>query len=84
MDCIVESVKKTGKLLLVEEGCRTGGVSAEIGFQVFENAHDYLDAPIRRVTTPDIPIPASAVLEKAAIPGKNEIARAAEELVRHS
>ena len=81
MDCVVESVKKTGKVLLVEEGCRTGGISAEIGFRIFENVYDYLDGPIRRVATPDIPVPASPVLEKAALPCKDTIVQAAVQLV---
>jgi pyruvate/2-oxoglutarate/acetoin dehydrogenase E1 component len=82
MDSIVRSVRKTGRVLLVEEGCRTGGVSAEIGFRIFEQAHDYLSAPIRRVTTPDVPIPASRVLERAALPDREKIVRAARSLIR--
>lgn len=82
MDSIVASVKKTGRAVIVEEGCRTGGASAEIGFRIFEAAHDYLDAPIRRVTTPDIPIPSSPVLERAALPDRHKIARAIRDLVR--
>jgi len=78
---IVESVKRTGRLLIVEEGCKTGGLSAEIGFQVFEHAYDYLDAPIKRLAAPDVPVPASPVLESAALPGREAIVRAAEELV---
>jgi pyruvate/2-oxoglutarate/acetoin dehydrogenase E1 component len=78
---VVESVKKTRRLLLVEEGTRTGGFSAEIGFQVFEHIFDYLDAPITRLTTPDIPISASAVLERAAIPDVARIVQAALKLV---
>jgi pyruvate dehydrogenase E1 component beta subunit len=78
---VVESVKKTRRLLLVEEGTRTGGFSAEIGFQVFEHIFDYLEAPITRLTTPDIPLSASPVLEKAAIPDVAGIVRAALKLV---
>jgi pyruvate/2-oxoglutarate/acetoin dehydrogenase E1 component len=81
IESVVKSVKKTHRLLLVEEGTRTGGVSAEIGFQVFEHIYDYLDAPISRLTTPDIPLSASAVLEKAAIPDAARIVKAARKLV---
>jgi pyruvate dehydrogenase E1 component beta subunit len=77
---VVESVRKTRRLLLVEEGCRTGGVSAEIGFQVFEQAYDYLDAPIRRLASPDVPVPASPPLERAMLPDRGAIVRAAMEL----
>lgn len=82
MASVLESVKKTGKLLIVEEGCRTGGVAAEIGARVFEEAYDYLTAPLRRLTTPDIPIPASPILEKAALPDRDRIVQAALELAR--
>jgi len=80
-ETVVESVRKTGRLLIAEEGCRTGGIGAEIGAQVFEHAFDYLDAPIRRVATPDIPIPAGPSLERAAIPDGPQIAAAALSLV---
>ncbi len=81
-ELVVASVRKTGRAVLVEEGCRTGGICAEVGFRIFERAHDYLDAPIRRVTTPDIPIPSSRTLERAAIPDAGRIAAAARELMR--
>jgi pyruvate dehydrogenase E1 component beta subunit len=82
MEPVAESVKKTGRLLIVEEGTRTGGIGAEIGFRVFEQVYDYLHAPIRRVTTPDIPISASPVLERAAVPGRARIVEAALELTK--
>ena len=81
MEGLVASVRKTRKVVLVEEGCRTGGVCAEIGFQIFEHAYDYLDAPIKRVTTPDIPIPSSRTLERAAIPNSQTIVAAVRELL---
>lgn len=71
---IIESVRHTGRLLIVEEGTRTGGVAAEIGQRVFEEAWDYLAAPIRRVTTPDVPLSASPGMERAAIPDRHRIA----------
>jgi pyruvate/2-oxoglutarate/acetoin dehydrogenase E1 component len=82
MDPVVESVKKTGRLLIVEEGTKTAGISAEIGFQVFERVYDYLNAPIRRITTPDIPISASPILEQAAVPGRQRIVEATVELLK--
>lgn len=77
IESIVASVKKTGKLLIVEEGTKTGGVSAEIGFQIFEHAYDFLDAPICRVCGADVPISASETLERAALPDWRAIVRSA-------
>lgn len=81
MEPIVESVKRTGRILLVEESCRSGGISAEIGFRVFEQVYDYLDAPIKRLTAPDIPIPAGPALESAALPDRDKIVNAAMDLM---
>lgn len=81
MEPVVESVKKTGRLVIVEEGTQTCGISAEIGFQVFEHVYDYLNAPIQRITTPDIPISASPVLERAALPNRRRIVEAVVKLL---
>ena len=81
METIVESVEATGRVVIVEEGCRTGGVSAEIATRIFEAAHFYLDAPIKRLCSPDIPVPASHVLESAMLPNRRKIVDAALELV---
>ncbi len=81
IETITASVRKTGRLICIEEGTRTGGVGAEIAAQVAEQAYEYLDAPIRRVATPDIPIPFSPPLERAAIPTADVIARTARQLV---
>jgi pyruvate dehydrogenase E1 component beta subunit len=62
--CILESVAKTGKLLIVDGGWRSFGVSAEIAALVAENSLQDLKAPIRRLTLPDIPAPASRYLEE--------------------
>jgi pyruvate dehydrogenase E1 component beta subunit len=70
---IVDSVKKTGRAIIVSEDCRTGGVAAEIASMIVEEAFDYLDAPIRRVSGMDVPIPYSPVLEGAAIPQEENI-----------
>mgnify|MGYP006288685713 CR=1 FL=1 len=80
-DTIVDSARKTGRVLVVEEGHRTGGVAAEIACRIFENAHDYLDAPIRRLAATDNPIPAGPALEQAMIPNAARIVDAALELV---
>jgi len=79
-EAIVASAQRTGRVLIVEEASGTGGVSAEIGFRLFERAYDYLDAPIRRLTSTHNPIPASPVLESAMLPDCARIVSAAIEL----
>jgi pyruvate/2-oxoglutarate/acetoin dehydrogenase E1 component len=74
-DCVLTSVARTGRLVCVEEGPRTGGVGAEIAARVAESAYQYLDAPIRRVAAADVPIPFSPPLEKAALPSQGDIVR---------
>jgi pyruvate/2-oxoglutarate/acetoin dehydrogenase E1 component len=80
-ETIAASVRKTGRLVCIEEGTRSGGVGAEVAAQVAELAYEYLDAPIRRVATPDIPIPFSPPLERAAIPTTEVIVQTATQLV---
>lgn len=77
---VVESVKKTGKAIIVYEGWRTGGAGAEIAAQIYEAAFDSLDAPIQRVATLDTPMPYNKRLEHAALPSAEQIVRAAERL----
>ncbi|HEX7406934.1 MAG TPA: alpha-ketoacid dehydrogenase subunit beta [Candidatus Binatia bacterium] len=81
-ETVLDSVRKTGRLVCIEEGTRTGGVGAEIAARVAEEAYEYLDAPIRRVATPDIPIPFSPVLEDAALPKVDGIIRTVTELLQ--
>ncbi len=63
-ELLLSSVKKTGKLVIVDGSWNTGGISADISSFVMENAFKYLKAPVMRVTLPDIPAPASKVLEE--------------------
>jgi len=72
-DTIVASVKKTGRLVTVEEGWPTCGVGAELGAIVYEEAFDWLDAPVERVTGVDVPMPYAINLEKAALPATKDI-----------
>ncbi len=78
---IIKSVKKTGRLVVVSEDCRTAGVSAEIAAMIAEEALDYLDAPISRVAEPDTPIPFSPTLEKSVIPDKESVVKAVKRIV---
>jgi 2-oxoisovalerate dehydrogenase E1 component len=70
---IVDSVKKTRHVLIVHEACKTGGAGAEISAIVTEEAFDYLDAPVRRVAAPDVPIPFSPPLERYVVPDETRI-----------
>lgn len=78
---IIKSVKKTGRIVIVTEDCKTAGVSAEIAAVVAEEAIDYLDAPIKRVAEPDTPIPFSPPLEQYVIPDEKAIIKAVKEVV---
>lgn len=81
IETICESVARTSRLLIVEEGARTGGLGAEIGCQVFERAYDLLDGPIRRVTAPDRALPATRALEDRFLPNPARVAAEAHALV---
>jgi pyruvate dehydrogenase E1 component beta subunit len=72
-DTIIASVMKTGRCVAVEEGFPQSGVTAEIAMRVMEQAFDYLDAPVMRVTGKDVPMPYAANLEKLALPNVGEV-----------
>ncbi len=79
---IVESVIKTGRVLVAHEACKTGGVGAEIVARIAESeAFDYLDAPIKRLAGLDIPVPYNRNLERHMVPQVENIVAAARELV---
>ena len=79
---VLGSVAKTGRLIVADTGWKTGGVAAEIAAMVVEKGFASLKAPIRRVTSPDLPTPAGYTLEKAYYPGAPEIVAAARELMK--
>ena len=76
-ESIIESVKKTGRCVAIEEGWPQNGVTAQIAAVVQEQAFDYLDAPVARVTGKDVPMPYAANLEKLALPSTAEVVAAA-------
>jgi len=80
-ETILQSVKKTGRLIIAEEAPKTGGIGAEISAIVNEEGFDSLDAPIMRVAAPHTPIPYSAALEKLWIPNVKDIINAAKKIV---
>jgi pyruvate dehydrogenase E1 component beta subunit len=72
-ETIVNSVKKTGRAVTVEEGWQQSGIGAEIAARIMEQAFDYLDAPVARVSAKDVPLPYAANLEKMALPSVGEV-----------
>jgi pyruvate dehydrogenase E1 component beta subunit len=76
-ETVVESVKKTNRLVAVEEGWAAFGVSAEVCQRVVEHAFDWLDAPPVRVSGEDVPMPYAANLEALALPSVEKIVKAA-------
>ena len=76
-ETIIDSVKKTGRAVTVEEGWQQNGVGAEIAARIMEHAFDYLDAPVLRVSGKDVPMPYAANLEKLALPSAAEVVEAA-------
>lgn len=81
IDTVLQSVRKTGKAIVIYEGWRTGGAGAEIVAQIQESAFDHLDAPVERVATLDTPIPYNARLERAALPSPAQIIEVAERML---
>ena len=79
---ICESVRRTGRAVLIEEACRTGGVGAEVAAIIGEECMDALEAPIKRVAAADLPIPASPELEAHVLPGARDIAKAVQDVLQ--
>jgi 2-oxoisovalerate dehydrogenase E1 component beta subunit len=82
-EAIIESVKKTGKLLVVHEDTRTGGIAGEIAMRVSEAAFEWLDGPMLRVTAIDAPVPYSGSLEDYFLPQTDDIVEAARYLAAY-
>jgi 2-oxoisovalerate dehydrogenase E1 component beta subunit len=82
-ETIIESVRRTSKLLVVHEDTRTGGIAGEIAAVVTDSAFEDLDGPVRRVTSLDTPVPFSPPLEEHFLPNPERIAAAARDLARY-
>ena len=82
-DAIVASVQKTGKLLIVHEDTRTGGIAGEIAIRMNERAFEWLDGPILRVTAIDSPVPFSGELEDYFLPSTEDVVTAGRYLVKY-
>jgi pyruvate/2-oxoglutarate/acetoin dehydrogenase E1 component len=82
-ESVLESVRKTGKALIAHEATRSCGVGAEVAALITEEAFEDLDAPVRRLTAPDVPIPFSPPLEQAVLPQLEDMKEACRELLAY-
>ena len=83
MDTILESVKKTNRLVILEESWPYGNISTEITYQVQNQIFDYLDAPIEKINTADTPAPYSPVLLKEWLPNSHDVIKAIKRVMYH-
>jgi pyruvate dehydrogenase E1 component beta subunit len=81
IDTIIQSVKKTNRLIILEESWPVASISTEIAYRVQRNAFDHLDAPIRRLTQTDTPFAFATSLIDAALPQVADVVRAAKEVM---
>ncbi len=82
MGPVLESFKKTNRAVIVEEGWMSYGVGSEIAARIYENAFDYIDAPIKRVAQKEVPLPYNRTLEQAALPQVEDVIKAVKEVLR--
>lgn len=78
---IIQSLKKTNRLVIVEEAWPLASISAEIAFHIQQNAFDYLDSPIKRVTSRDVPMPYAPTLIEAYLPNKDRVIQCIKEVM---
>jgi len=81
MEPVLESFKKTNRAVVVEEGWRSYGVGAEVASRIYEEAFDYVDAPIQRVAQKEVPLPYNRTLEQLALPQVEDIIKAVREVL---
>jgi len=81
MDPVLESFKKTNRAVIVEEGWRSFGVGSEIAARIYEEAFDYVDAPIKRVAQTEVPLPYNRTLEQMALPQVEDVVKAVKEVL---
>jgi pyruvate dehydrogenase E1 component beta subunit len=78
---VLESFKKTNRAVIVEEGWRSYGVGAEVASRIYEEAFDYVDAPIQRVAQKEVPLPYNRMLEQFALPQVEDVIKAVKEVL---
>jgi len=81
MEPVIESFKKTNRAVVVEEGWPSYGIGAEISSRIYEQAFDYVDAPVKRVAQKEVPLPYNRTLEQMAIPNAEDIIAAVKEVL---
>jgi pyruvate dehydrogenase E1 component beta subunit len=81
MEPVIESFKKTNRAVIVEEGWKSYGVGSEISARIYEEAFDYVDAPIRRVAQKEVPLPYNRTLEQMALPQVEDVIKAVKEVL---
>ena len=81
MEPVLESFKKTNRAVVVEEGWRSYGVGSEVASRIYEQAFDYVDAPIKRVAQKEVPLPYNRDLEQMALPQVKDIVQAVKEVL---
>jgi pyruvate dehydrogenase E1 component beta subunit len=81
MDPVIESFKKTNRAVVVEEGWRSYGVGSEVASRIYEEAFDYVDAPIKRVAQKEVPLPYNRDLEQMALPQVEDVVKAVKEVL---
>jgi len=81
MGPVLESFKKTNRAVIVEEGWKSFGVGAEIQSRIYEEAFDYVDAPIKRVAQKEVPLPYNRTLEQLALPQVEDVIQAVKEVL---
>ncbi len=81
MDPVIESFKKTNRAVVVEEGWRSFGVGSEVSSRIYEQAFDYVDAPIQRVAQDEVPLPYNRTLEQEALPQVEDVVKAVKEVL---
>ncbi|MGD0750505.1 MAG: alpha-ketoacid dehydrogenase subunit beta [Anaerolineales bacterium] len=81
MDEVIKSFKKTNRAVVVEEGWKSFGVGAEVSARIYEQAFDYVDAPVRRVAQKEVPLPYNRTLEQSALPQLEDVIAAVKEVL---
>ncbi len=81
MEPVIESFKKTNRAVIVEEGWKSYGVGSEVESRIYEQAFDYVDAPIKRVAQDEVPLPYNRTLEQAALPQPEDVVAAVKEVL---
>ncbi|HJS28424.1 MAG TPA: transketolase C-terminal domain-containing protein, partial [Anaerolineales bacterium] len=81
MEPVIESFKKTNRAIIVEEGWRSYGVGAEVSSRLYEEAFDYVDAPIKRIAQKEVPLPYNRTLEQLALPQAADIVAGVKEVL---